>query len=137
MEDRYTKRFKSYCNSLESLKEARERDPGDSFVLSGTVQKFSLTFDISWKIMKDIIVNYHKIQSFATGSPRETLRIAASVNLVDDDRWMEMLDKRNELSHDYDGGMAEELFPVIISEYIPLFEKFRDVCRELIEPELR
>ncbi len=87
--------------------------------------------------MKDIIVNYHKIQSFATGSPRETLRIAASVNLVDDDRWMEMLDKRNELSHDYDGGMAEELFPVIISEYIPLFEKFRDVCRELIEPELR
>ncbi|MCC8140831.1 MAG: nucleotidyltransferase domain-containing protein [Lachnospiraceae bacterium] len=30
----------------------------------------------------DIVVKYHKIQNFATGSPRETLRTACSVQLI-------------------------------------------------------
>ncbi|MCM1282767.1 MAG: nucleotidyltransferase substrate binding protein [Muribaculaceae bacterium] len=64
-----------------------------SFVLSGTVQKYNLTFDISWKVMKDIIVKYHKKSDFAAGSPREVLRAAHSVDLIDNDIWMEMLEK--------------------------------------------
>lgn len=44
MERKFMKRLQSYKNSLKSLSEARERDMGDSFVLSGTGAKFSITF---------------------------------------------------------------------------------------------
>lgn len=47
MESKFTNRYRSFYNSLAGLCEARHRDMKDSFVLSGTVQKFNLTFDIS------------------------------------------------------------------------------------------
>ncbi|MCD8231522.1 MAG: nucleotidyltransferase substrate binding protein [Clostridiales bacterium] len=133
MDAKFTNRYNSFCSSLLALEEAQLRDPEDSFVLSGTVQKFNLSFDIAWKVMKDIIVKYHKIQTFATGSPRETLRMAYSVNLISDDAWMTMLNMRNELSHDYDGSMARDCFHTIIYDYIPLFQKFRTVAGEYID----
>ena len=126
MASKFTNRYMSFCSSLDSLEKAKTRNPEDEFVLSGTVQKFSLTFDISWKVMKDIIVKYHKIQNFATGSPRETLRTAYSVQLIDDDMWMEMLDTRNELTHDYNGELAADSFDKIVNEYIPMFETLRE-----------
>ncbi|MCD8250064.1 MAG: nucleotidyltransferase substrate binding protein [Lachnospiraceae bacterium] len=130
MDAKFINRYNSYCSSLSALEKALARDPADEFVLSGTVQKFSLTFDIAWKVMKDIIVKYHKIQNFATGSPRETLRTACSVQLISDDAWMNMLDMRNELTHDYDGSMARDCFDTIVHDFIPLFQQFREKAGE-------
>ena len=132
MDDRSINRYKSFCKSLEALERARDRDPSDEFVLSGTVQKFNLTFDIAWKVMKDICINHYKVLDFATGSPRETLRVAASVNLINDDRWMKLLEDRNRLAHDYDGTLTEKCFPVIIGEYLPLFEDFSSSVMEIM-----
>lgn len=81
MEKRYINRFHSFENSLRSLEELPQKDLQDDFVISGAVQKFNLTFDISWKVMKDIVTRYFGLTDFATGSPRETLRAAASVHL--------------------------------------------------------
>ena len=133
MESRFTNRYRSFCNSLAGLCEARHRDMEDAFVMSGTVQKFNLTFDISWKVMKDIVVKYHKKSDFAVGSPREVLRAAHSVNLIDNDIWMHMLEDRNELAHDYDGTLAEECAEKIVNQYIPIFEEFREKARGYIE----
>ena len=121
MEEKFYRRFESFRNSLEALSEARTRDMSDSFVLSGTGAKFSITFDLSWKVMKDIIVDYHMVSDFATGSPREVLRKAFEVNLIHDDIWMEMLKVRNEISHDYDGKIMEEHCSKIVDKYIDKF----------------
>ena len=102
MDEKCNRRFLSFCNSLDALSEARQRDLSDSFVLSGTSAKFSITFDLAWKVMKDILVQYYAITGFVTGSPREVLREAYKANLISDDDWMEMLKVRNELAHDYD-----------------------------------
>lgn len=123
MESRSINRYNSFLNSLNNLKSARTRDLTDDFVVSGTIQKFNLTFDIAWKVMKDIIINHYKVLDFATGSPLETLRIAASVKLIDDDTWMTMLDERNAFAHDYDGELAKDGVNHIINIYLPLFEK--------------
>ena len=52
------------CRTLQTffvgaLAEAKQRDLSDSFVLSGTSAKFSITFDLAWKVMKDILVEYY------------------------------------------------------------------------------
>ena len=75
MDEKFIRRFESFRNSLDSLAEAKQRDLSDSFVLSGTSAKFSITFDLAWKVMKDILVQYYAITGFVTGSPREVLRL--------------------------------------------------------------
>ena len=107
MDAKFDRRFQSFCNSLDALAEARERDLTDSFVLSGTSAKFSITFDLSWKVMKDILVQYYAITGFVTGSPRDVLREAFKANLISDDAWMDMLKVRNELAHDYDSEIVK------------------------------
>ena len=57
MDEKFYRRFLSFCKSLDALAEARQRDLTDSFVLSGTSAKFSITFDLAWKVMKDILIH--------------------------------------------------------------------------------
>lgn len=131
MDEKFNRRFMSFCNSLDALAEARQRDLSDSFVLSGTSAKFSITFDLSWKVMKDILVQYYAITGFVTGSPREVLREAYKANLISDDAWMEMLKVRNELSHDYDCEIVKEHCNTIVEKYIDLFYDFEKAVKQL------
>lgn len=124
MDEKFEKRYTSFKNSLDALAEARERDMEDSFVLSGTSAKFSITFDLAWKVMKDILIQYYQIISFIAGSPREVLRQAFKVDLIDDDLWIEMLKVRNQLTHDYDSEIVKMYCEKIVNEYIDLFYEF-------------
>ena len=125
MDVKFTKRFETLKNSLDALNEAKERDLSDSFVLSGTSAKFSITFDLSWKVMKDILVQHYAITDFVAGSPREVLRKAFQAELITDDIWMEMLSVRNRLTHDYDGEIVKEHCRTIIDVYIGKLEEFQ------------
>ena len=131
MDEKFTKRYESFKNSLASLSEARERDMEDYFVLSGTSAKFSITFDLAWKVMKDILVQHYAITGFVAGSPREVLREAFKANLISDDAWMEMLKVRNELTHDYDCEIVKEHCGTIVETYIDLFYEFEAVVKKL------
>lgn len=95
MDEKFSKKWESFQRSLDALAEARHRDMSDSFVLSGTSAKFSITFDLSWKVMKDILVQYYAITDFVAESPIEVLRKAYKADLISDDIWMEMLKIRN------------------------------------------
>lgn len=125
MERKFMRRFQSYKNSLKSLSEARDRDMSDSFVLSGTSAKFSITFDLAWKTMKDILIEYYAITDFVAGSPREVLKKAFQVGMITGDVWMQMLEVRNRLTHDYDGEIVKEHCRTIIDVYIGKLEEFQ------------
>ncbi len=131
MDDRFRKRYESFRKSLDALNEAKKRDLTDSFVLSGTSAKFSITFDLSWKVMKDILVQHYAIIDFVAGSPREVLRKAFEAGLLGDDVWMEMLKVRNQLAHDYDGEIVKEYCGTIVEVYIDMFYEFRRTIEKL------
>ncbi|MDE7187255.1 MAG: nucleotidyltransferase substrate binding protein [Lachnospiraceae bacterium] len=126
MENRYINRYHTFCRSLKNLEKSRNADVKADFVLEGTVLNFSLTFDIAWKVMKDILVKELGILDFAIGSPRETLQQAFINGIIDDDRWMQMLRVRSQLAHDYDGTFADKQFQNIITVYYSLFIKLRE-----------
>lgn len=131
MQNSYTDRFKTFIKSLDSLKEAKSKDKNDSFVISGTIQKFSLTFDLAWKTMKDILTEKFNILDFSLGSPSEVMKKSYSNGIIEDDKWMIMLRLRNNVIHDYDETIAENSFDIIVDEYIPLFEKFKEKVNSL------
>lgn len=131
MDAKFARRFQSFCNSLDALAEARQRDLSDSFVLSGTSAKFSITFDLSWKVMKDILVQYYSITGFVACSPREVLRESFNANLISDNAWMDMLKVRNELSHDYDCEIVKTHCNTIVERYIDLFYEFEEKVKKL------
>lgn len=135
MDEKFMKRYESFKRSLDSLAEARERDMNDSFVLSGTSAKFSITFDLAWKVMKDILVQYYAITGFVAGSPREVLRESFHANLIDSDQWMEMLKVRNRLAHDYDGAIVKAQCQTIIHEYIDLLYEFERKIETLFQED--
>ena len=132
MDEKFIRRFESFQNSLDSLAEARERDLSDSFVLSGTSAKFSITFDLAWKVMKDILVQYYAITGFVTGSPREVLKQSFQAKLITGDEWIDMLKIRNQLAHDYDGVIVKEHCQTIIHLYIDNLYDFKTVVEELL-----
>ena len=127
-------RLASYSASLEALREAPHRDKKDSFVLSGTSAKFSITFELAWKTVKDVLTLHYGVTDFVTGSPRETLRTAFKLDIIRDDRWMDMLDLRNRLAHDYDLSTIEAAFETITTEYLGLFDaletKLKDIAAD-------
>ena len=127
MDEKFIRRFESFQNSLDSLAEARERDLSDSFVLSGTSAKFSITFDLAWKVMKDILVQYYAITGFVTGSTREVLKQSFQAKLITGDEWIDMLKIRNQLAHDYDGVIVKEHCQTIIHLYIDKLYDFKTV----------
>ena len=132
MDIKFTKRFESYKKSLTSLAEARERDISDSFVLSGTSAKFCITFDLAWKVMKDILIQHYVITNFVSGSPREVLRTSFQAELIGSDEWMDMLKIRNELSHDYDGEVVAHHCQTIIQRYVDLMFEFQGKAEEVL-----
>ena len=74
--------------------------------------------------MKELVTHEFGLTDFAAGSPRETLKSAFSVGLINDDRWMDMLRVRNTLAHDYDGQVASRYYASIVGEYFDLIEAF-------------
>lgn len=133
MEYKFINRYNSFCNSLTNLKKSTTANPSDDFVLEGTVQIFNLTFDIAWKVMKDILVKYMGIVDFAAGSPREVLQSAFLNGIIDSDVWLEMLRIRNQLVHDYDGVLAKKYFGKITLEFYPMFVAFRERAQKYFD----
>lgn len=121
-----SKSWESFQRSLDALAEVRHRDMSDSFVLSGTSAKFSITFDLSWKVMKDLLIQHYAITDFVAESPIEVLGKAYNADLISDDIWMEMLKIRNQLAHDYDGVIVKEYCQKIIGEYIDHLYAFKE-----------
>ena len=122
----YTKRLDAFEKSLETLSNAENEDKNNFFVLSGTIMIFNLTFDLAWKLIREVLKEDYGITDFPSDSPKETLKKAKSVDLINDDIWLEMLDDRNELTHDYDYDSALEKYNKIIELYIPLLQKFKN-----------
>jgi nucleotidyltransferase substrate binding protein (TIGR01987 family) len=137
MELRYLARFEKFNDSLESLRKIQKlKWPEDEdlfgFIWCGVIAKFCITFDLSYKLAKDVLVEHHGITNFAKGSPREVLKAAYAANVIDDEKWLTMLRDRNEIVHEYKDFSSVDIWcGKIVDEYIPIMDKLRDYVQTL------
>lgn len=123
------KKFDNYVSNLRVLEQANKEQLDNEFIISGIIDKFSIQFELGWKVLKELLT-YEGSQSSATGSPRSVIKEAYAVYpFFDGDIWLNMLKERNDTAHIYDGNAAKILVNRILTEYIPQFVKLE---KELI-----
>ncbi len=117
------KKFENYVSNLRVLERAYQEELDNEFIISGIIDKFSIQFELGWKLLKALLV-YEGIRVSVTGSPRSILKEAYAVYpFFDGDIWLNMLKDRNDMAHIYDGGAAGKMVRRILEEYIPQFIK--------------
>ena len=120
------KKFENFVANLEVLKRAKDEDLTNEFIISGIFDKFFLQFELSWKVLKELL-SYEGRSVAKSGSPREILKAAyATYDYIDEDIWLEMLRARNDMTHIYNGEAARQMVKVILEKYIPVFVEMRE-----------
>ena len=122
---RWEQRLDSYRKALSRLAEivsASKKRTLNDFECDGLVQRFEFTHELSWKLMKA----YAEYQGYdGIGGSRDATRKAFEMGLIcDDQSWMDMIKSRNEISHNYNGDIAEEVVENIVNRYYPLLADF-------------
>lgn len=124
------RRFDTYASALAVLCTASDQDLQNEFVQGGVIDKFFLQFELGWKLFKRLL-SYEGDAVAASGSPREIIKAAyRCFPFVNESVWLEMLRDRNNTAHDYDKENALRLVQVILSRYIPEFERVEEGVRE-------
>jgi len=120
---RWKQRFQNFCNVLEYLKTALDIQSPDIVQKAGIIQFFEMTFELSWKLLKDYLEN----QGFADVlSPRNAIKKAFEVGLIENGNdWMDLLIDRNLTTHTYDEQKVSELEKLIKEKYHTLFDALK------------
>lgn len=124
------KKYDNFASALKTLALSDRQDLDNEFVQGGIIAKFSLQFELSWKLMKELL-RYEGDGAAATGSPREIIKAAYRYyDCMDEQVWLQMLRDRNDTTHIYDAELANRLVKAVIESYIPEFQKFDVEVRE-------
>lgn len=122
------KKFENYKSNLAILSKAYNEDLENEFIISGIIDKFFIQFELAWKVLKELL-RYEGKSAASTGSPREIIKAAYAIyEFIDEAVWLDMLQKRNSMTHIYDGNEAKALVETILNQYISEFSK---LCEEI------
>lgn len=118
-------KYANYCSNLAVLSSAGDQDLSNEFVLSGIIDKFSMQFELAWKLLQRTL-RYEGLLEGTISSPRGIIKAAhEAYDFIDEESWLEMLAARNEAEHVYDSELATRLANDIIERYIDAFEKLK------------
>lgn len=119
MEDklvRFRQRFENFDRSFKLLQKYSSEDINTELERAGIIQFFEMTFELSWKVMKD----YLESEGYLIKSPRDAIKQAYQINLINNGHiWLDALAKRNLITHTYNEELSKELVSKITTEYLP------------------
>lgn len=94
-------------------------EPGE-MQRAALVQAFEVCFELCWKLMK----NYVEYEGGIVASPRESIRHAGAMGIVDDPAsWLDFLVVRNSTVHAYDEEMIDKASVIIAEGFLAVAEK--------------
>ncbi len=114
-EIRWQQRFVNLDRAFKQLKDAINRfDDLDDLSKEGLVQRFEYTFELSKNTIKDYLESKGDIEKY----PRDIIKKAFQLQIIENGEiWIEMLEKRNIMSHTYDQATFVEIVTSIKDRY--------------------
>ena len=121
------KKYENFCSSLGNMKEIYNyEEPYDNVVLTGLVGLYEITFEQSWKMMKEILQN-HGYEEGATGSPKIILKTAYKAGMIkDEELWLRALQARNNVTHSYNQKIALGIVSEAKNEFYKMFVELKE-----------
>jgi len=112
---RWKQRFQNFEKAFMQLQSSvLSADDLSDLEKEGMIQRFEYTFELAWKTLKD----YLSFQGIEVKFPREVIKEAFSAELIEDGEiWLDMLEKRNLMSHTYEETVFKEVVEVITEKY--------------------
>ncbi|NEP18321.1 MAG: nucleotidyltransferase [Leptolyngbya sp. SIO4C1] len=124
---RWQQRFSNFEKAFLLLQNTLQIEQPSIVERAGLIQFFEMTFELSWKLLKD----YEEAQGFLVKTPRETIRQAFQISLIGDGHgWLRMLQDRNLTAHTYNETVALEVDRKIRQQYFPLLEALYDSFKQ-------
>ena len=107
---RWKERFQNFEKSYKLLEKYVNQETINELEKAGIIQFFEITFELSWKLMKD----YLESIGYIVNSPREAIKQSFQIELIDDGYvWMDALENRNLTTHTYNEEIAEKMYKLI------------------------
>ena len=126
---RWKQRFENFDKSYKLLNKYAKQPITTELERAGIIQFFEMTFELAWKVLKD----YLEAQEYLVKSPRETVKQAFQIGLIDNGHVrMDALSNRNLTTHTYDEELANKMTNEIITMYLPELDKmYEKLSKEL------
>lgn len=113
-EDRWKQRYQNLLKAFNLFEQAETAGELSRLEEEGLIQRFEYTFELAWKTLKD----YLQSQGVAATFPRQVIKEAFQAKMLSDGEvWLEILDKRNQLSHTFDETAFEESVHAVRNRY--------------------
>ena len=121
------KKYENFCSSLGNMKDIYNyEEPYDNVVLTGLVGLYEITFEQSWKMMKEILQN-HGYEEGATGSPKIILKTAYKAGMIkDEELWLRALQARNNVTHSYNQKIALGIVSEAKNEFYKMYVELKE-----------
>ena len=121
------KKYENFCSSLGNMKDIYNyEEPYDNVVLTGLVGLYEITFEQSWKMMKEILQN-HGYEEGATGSPKIILKTAYKAGMIkDEELWLRALQARYNVTHSYNQKIAVGIVSEAKNEFYKMFVELKE-----------
>ncbi len=117
---RWKQRFINFEKSYNLLNQYINQPIETELERAGIIQFFKIAFELAWKLMKD----YLEAQKYNVKSPRDTIKQAFQIELIDDGHiWIDALSDRNLTVHTYDEEIAKKMVDDIAKVYFPEIKK--------------
>jgi nucleotidyltransferase substrate binding protein (TIGR01987 family) len=115
---RWKQRFKNLQSAYQLLQEAIDESkltPDSKLIRVALIKVFEMTFELSWKTMKDYLV----FNGIDVKFPRDIIKQAFANDMITDGQlWIDMLEDRNLMTHTYDEERAREAIEHICQHYL-------------------
>lgn len=117
---RWKQRFENFDKSYRLLEKYSKQEITSELERAGIIQFFEMSFELAWKVLKD----YLEYQEYEVKSPRETVKTAFQIGLIDNGHiWIDALSDRNLTTHTYDEELANKMTKEILDVYLPELKK--------------
>lgn len=120
------KKYENFARALNNLKKGIELPEPYSIVeQTGLAGLFSICFEQSWKLMKQILEKQGRTDT-RIGSPKTIIKIAYQCGMIRDmEGWLELLEARNILAHTYSDEDSLAVIRKVKETYWELFDSLQ------------
>lgn len=124
MDSKIEQKFENFSKALNKLNEIKSDKQFSDLEKTGLIQRFNFSLELAWKTLEEILVFEGNLEQIR--GAKDVIRVALKRGLIENgDIWMEMLDKRNQMAHQYDEQKSNQIFGRVKNEFVTELNKFQ------------